>query len=134
MATLAAGIETALGDIIRSPGGTTLAAHASLTQICTMAAARVQLKLGTISDDTDENYDLAVAFGMMFGLELWCVKFEQKMDAQQQRLYDSLRKDWDDVHVTLRHEAQVLGVSDPDTDVLDETFPNRRAESGDDDA
>ena len=133
MATLAEGIATKLAAIVRSPQGTSLAAAGTLDDICDIAAARVQLKMGAIEDDADTNYKLAVAFGMMYALELWAVRFELKLDAQQQRLYDSLRKDWEDVHVTLRHEAQVLGVADPDTDVLDATFPNRQAETSDDD-
>ncbi len=129
MPTLAEGIAAKLPSVIRSPGGSSVADDAALEDICEMAADRVAEKLG----DVDGTKLSAVMYGIMFVLELWCVRFEQKMDAQQQRLYDSLRKDWEDSSVTLRHEAQGLGISAPDTDVLDETFPNRRVESSDDD-
>lgn len=135
MATLSEGIQTALDAVVRSPGGASLKDDAEFVRICNMAAARVQLKLGDVdgSDPVGTQYLVAVQFGMMFGLESWCATLERKMDAAQQRLYDSLRKDWDDAGQTLRHELQELGVTAPDTDVLDQAFPNRVAESEDDD-
>lgn len=136
--TLAEGIEDALDAVVRSPGGSSLKDDAEFSRVCRLAAARVRLKVGDVgpADPTDEDeveFLTAVNMGLMYGLEFWTANAERKMDAAQQRLYDSLRKEFDDVSVTLRHEAQTLGVSAPDTDVLDEAFPTRQAESEEDD-
>jgi len=136
--TLAEGIEDALDAVVRSPGGDSLKDNAEFSRVCRLAAARARLVVGDVgpADPTDEDeveFLNGVNMGLMYALEFWTAGAERKMDAAQQRLYDSLRKEFGNLKETLRDEAQTLGVSAPDTDVLDQAFPNRVAESEDDD-
>ena len=131
MATLSEGIQTNWDNYIRSPGGATLEAAAAFTNICDTAAARVKMKLGDVDSDS-ENYLVAVMYGIMFAMEAWASRLERKLNAEEQRLYDGLRKDWDDVNEILRHEAQDIGVGEPHTDSLDATFPLLQTETDED--